>query len=38
MSTADLITLNSDMGESLGLHSFGNDAGLMELDDAAGAR
>ncbi|QDZ41747.1 5-oxoprolinase subunit PxpA [Corynebacterium sp. sy039] len=28
-------TLNSDMGEALGLHSFGNDVRLMELIDIA---
>jgi 5-oxoprolinase (ATP-hydrolysing) subunit A len=28
-------TLNSDLGESLGLHSFGNDAGLMDIIDVA---
>jgi UPF0271 protein len=27
-------TINSDMGESLGLHSFGNDLALMDLVDA----
>ncbi len=27
-------TINSDMGESLGLHSFGNDLALMELVDS----
>ncbi|TFD02749.1 MULTISPECIES: 5-oxoprolinase subunit PxpA [unclassified Cryobacterium] len=29
------ITLNSDMGESLGIHSFGNDEALMRLVDVA---
>jgi UPF0271 protein len=29
------ITVNSDMGESLGIHSFGNDDGLLELIDTA---
>lgn len=29
------IAINSDMGESLGIHSFGNDEGLLELIDAA---
>jgi UPF0271 protein len=29
------ITLNSDMGESLGIHSFGNDDGLLEFLDTA---
>lgn len=28
-------TINSDMGESLGLHSFGNDARLMKIIDVA---
>lgn len=27
------ITINSDMGESLGIHSFGNDEGLLPLID-----
>ena len=27
------ISINSDMGESLGIHSFGNDDGLLELVD-----
>lgn len=31
----DLTSVNSDMGESLGLHSFGNDAKLMPLIDIA---
>ncbi len=29
------VTINSDMGESLGIHSFGNDPGLLPLIDAA---
>jgi len=29
------VFLNSDMGESLGLHSFGNDPALMKIIDAA---
>jgi 5-oxoprolinase (ATP-hydrolysing) subunit A len=29
------ITLNSDMGESFGIHSFGNDDGLLPLIDSA---
>lgn len=29
------ITVNSDMGESFGIHSFGNDDGLLEYIDAA---
>lgn len=29
------VTLNSDMGEGLGLHRFGNDEALMDLIDAA---
>ena len=29
------ITINSDMGESLGIHSFGNDESLMGLIDIA---
>lgn len=29
------ITINSDMGESFGIHSFGNDADLMKLVDVA---
>lgn len=29
------ITINSDMGESLGIHSFGNDEGLLPLIDTA---
>lgn len=29
------LTLNSDLGESLGLHSFGNDAQLMDIIDVA---
>ncbi len=29
------ISLNSDMGESFGLHSFGNDDGLLEIIDTA---
>jgi 5-oxoprolinase (ATP-hydrolysing) subunit A len=29
------ITINSDMGESLGIHSFGNDDGLLEFIDQA---
>jgi 5-oxoprolinase (ATP-hydrolysing) subunit A len=29
------VTVNSDMGESFGLHSFGNDDGLLPLIDAA---
>lgn len=29
------IAINSDMGESLGIHSFGNDDGLLPLIDAA---
>lgn len=29
------VSLNSDMGESLGLHSFGNDDGLLALIDTA---
>ncbi len=29
------ITINSDMGEALGLHSFGNDEALMEIIDVA---
>jgi len=29
------ITINSDMGESLGIHSFGNDADLMSVVDVA---
>lgn len=29
------IAINSDMGESLGIHSFGNDPGLLPLIDAA---
>ncbi|WP_255454026.1 5-oxoprolinase subunit PxpA [Cryobacterium sp. TMS1-13-1] len=29
------ITVNSDMGESLGIHSFGNDEALMRLIDVA---
>ncbi len=29
------ITINSDLGESLGLHSFGNDLALMEIIDVA---
>ncbi|MFD1213438.1 5-oxoprolinase subunit PxpA [Arthrobacter sp. GCM10027362] len=29
------LTLNSDLGESLGLHSFGNDLRLMEIIDVA---
>lgn len=32
---ATTLTLNSDMGESLGLHSFGNDAELMDIIDVA---
>lgn len=34
MSVADVL-VNSDMGESLGLHSFGHDADLMPLIDVA---
>ncbi len=30
-----MITVNSDMGESLGIHSFGNDEALLELIDTA---
>lgn len=29
------ISINSDMGESLGIHSFGNDDGLLEFIDTA---
>jgi UPF0271 protein len=29
------ITVNSDMGESFGIHSFGNDDGLLEIIDTA---
>ena len=29
------VSLNSDMGESLGLHTFGNDPALMEIIDVA---
>ncbi len=29
------VTVNSDMGESFGIHSFGNDDGLLEYIDAA---
>ena len=29
------ITVNSDMGESFGIHSFGNDDGLLDLIDTA---
>ena len=29
------VTVNSDMGESLGIHSFGNDDGLLEYIDTA---
>ena len=29
------VTVNSDMGESLGIHSFGNDDGLLEFIDTA---
>lgn len=29
------VTINSDMGESLGIHSFGNDDGLLEFLDQA---
>lgn len=29
------VTINSDMGESLGIHSFGNDDGLLEFIDQA---
>jgi len=29
------VTINSDMGESLGIHSFGNDEGLLPLIDSA---
>jgi UPF0271 protein len=29
------LTLNSDLGESLGIHSFGNDDGLLSLIDTA---
>lgn len=29
------LTINSDLGESLGLHSFGNDPGLMDIIDVA---
>ena len=29
------VTLNSDMGESFGIHSFGNDDGLLPLIDSA---
>lgn len=29
------VTINSDMGESLGIHSFGNDPGLLPLIDSA---
>ena len=29
------ISVNSDMGESLGIHSFGNDEGLLEFIDTA---
>lgn len=29
------LTINSDMGESLGIHSFGNDEGLLPLIDTA---
>lgn len=33
--TNSTITINSDMGESFGIHSFGNDAALMKLIDVA---
>jgi len=29
------ITINSDIGESFGIHSFGNDDGLLPLIDTA---
>ena len=29
------VTLNSDMGESFGIHSFGNDNALLDLIDTA---
>lgn len=32
---ADAILVNSDMGESLGIHTFGNDEALMDLIDVA---
>lgn len=32
---SDLITVNSDMGEAFGLHTFGNDAALMPVIDTA---
>jgi UPF0271 protein len=31
----DEISLNSDMGEALGLHTFGNDPALMRIIDVA---
>jgi len=30
-----MVTLNADMGESFGIHTFGNDEGLVKLIDAA---
>lgn len=33
--SADSISVNSDMGEAFGLHTFGNDAALMEIIDVA---
>ncbi len=33
--TNSAITINSDMGESFGIHSFGNDAALMKIIDVA---
>lgn len=35
MDGTDAITINSDLGESLGNHSFGNDEGLLGLIDVA---
>jgi len=29
------VSLNSDMGESFGIHAFGNDDGLLSLIDTA---
>ena len=34
-NAASEITLNSDMGESFALHSFGNDPALMRIIDVA---
>lgn len=32
---SDLVSVNSDMGEAFGLHTFGNDAALMSVIDVA---